>query len=65
MKDILRAATRTVNHLLGLFPCVAVLGARQIGKTTLLKQVFPHKHIYDLEKSSDFELISNDPLFFK
>ena len=64
MKDILREHTKTVNHLLSLFPCVAVLGARQIGKTTLLKQVFPTNHIYDLEKSSDFELISDDPLFF-
>jgi predicted AAA+ superfamily ATPase len=64
MKDILREYTKTVNHLLSLFPCVAVLGARQIGKTTLLKQVFPNNLIYDLEKSSDFELISDDPLFF-
>ena len=50
MKDIQRVYAKTVNSLLRLFPCVAVLGARQIGKTALLKQVFPNNLIYMILK---------------
>lgn len=55
-----------VTELLGYFPCVAITGVRQCGKTTLLEQLQPSWKIYDLEKSSDFEIIAREPdLFFR
>lgn len=61
---------RSYEHLLqsylAAFPCVALIGVRQCGKTTLL-QVLPEgwKH-YDLERRADLQLISHDPdLFFR
>ncbi len=47
-----------------MFPVVAVLGARQCGKSTLVKQLFPDWKYYDLERPDDYELISSDPLGF-
>jgi predicted AAA+ superfamily ATPase len=41
-----------------------VLGARQIGKTTLLKRVRPESPFYDLEKQATFQTIKEDPDFF-
>jgi len=64
MQDIERSLVSSVCKLLRLFPCVAVLGARQTGKTTLLSQVLPNAPRFDLEKSSDYETITTDPLFF-
>ena len=55
-----------ITELLGYFPCVAITGVRQCGKTTLLQQLPPLWKIYDLEKSSDFDIIARDPdLFFR
>ncbi len=54
------------NECLALFPCVAVIGVRQCGKTTLLNMLGKEWRRYDLEKGNDFELISQDPdLFFR
>lgn len=64
MHDIKRAVLPTVKRLLKTFPCVAIIGARQVGKTTLLKQVMPKALFFDLEKRADFELIQRDPDFF-
>lgn len=36
-------------------------GARQTGKTTLLKQLFPKVRYYDLLKSEEFERLSRQP----
>lgn len=44
-------------HLLDSVPCVAILGARQVGKTTLAKALAdswgPDVHLFDLERPSD------------
>lgn len=64
MHDIKRVYTEAVRYLLKKFPCVAVLGARQTGKTTLIKQILPEAMFFDLEKESDYQRINNDPLFF-
>jgi len=53
-----------VIKLLEMFPAVAVLGARQCGKSTFVKQLLPNWKYYDLERPDDFELISSDPLGF-
>ena len=55
-----------IKELLGYFPCIAITGVRQCGKTTLLNQLPPQWKIYDLEKGSDFDIINRDPdLFFR
>jgi len=64
MHDIKRSAVSAVSYLLKHFPCVVVLGARQVGKTTLLKQVLPNKPFFDLESRTDCERIQRDPEFF-
>lgn len=64
MHNIKRTAQASILYLLQHFPCVAVIGARQVGKTTLLKQALPNGPFFDLEKRSDFERISRDPDFF-
>ena len=40
---------------------VMFFGARQTGKTTLLKQLFPSARYYDLLKSDEFERLSRSP----
>ena len=63
MKRFYEAA---IFELLSLFPCVAIVGVRQCGKTTLLQQLPKTWTLYDLEKGDDFEIISHDPdLFFR
>ena len=46
------------------FPVVCVVGARQVGKTTLLQQSMPGAAYFDLQNRSDYERISSDPNFF-
>ena len=64
MYGIKRTAVSSLCYLLERFPCVAVIGARQVGKTTLLKQALPDAPFFDLEKRLDFERIHHDPDFF-
>ncbi len=47
-----------------MFPAVAVVGARQCGKTTLVRTLRPDWLYIDLEKPSDFNRIESDPEFF-
>ena len=64
MHDMERMYEKLLFELLELFPCVAVVGVRQCGKTTLLKQLSSSWQLFDLEKSSDLEIISRDPDLF-
>ena len=50
--------------LLDEFPVLAILGARQVGKTTLSKQLGPNWKYFDLENPNDFEFITHDPVYF-
>lgn len=43
---------------------MAVVGVRQCGKTTLMQQLPAEWQLFDLEKASDFEVISRDPDLF-
>ena len=55
-----------LNELLTLFPCVALTGVRQSGKTTTLQTLSTPWQCFDLEKVSDYALIAQDPdLFFR
>jgi len=46
------------------FPCVVILGPRQCGKTTLLGTLDAGWRRFDLERQSDFDVISRDPDLF-
>ncbi len=63
---IKRHYTELLFEYLDLFPCVAILGARQCGKTSLLQDLPEPWKRYDMEKMDDFNRISRDPdLFFR
>jgi len=59
-----RAIEKKINRLLELFPVVAIVGPRQCGKSTLVKQLRPDWKYYDLESPDDYQLISSDPVAF-
>ncbi len=49
-----------VNRLLEMFPVVAVIGPRQCGKSTLVRDLRPDWKYYDLESPDDYQLITED-----
>ena len=59
-----RHAFPLLQELLRLFPCVALLGVRQCGKTTLLRELPPDWRLFDMEKLADHEAIARDPDLF-
>ncbi len=64
MSGIKRNLAPKIQKLLYIFPVVVILGARQVGKTTLSKDLFPTWKYFDLEKPDDFELIHRSPALF-
>ena len=50
-------------HLAKQFPAVLILGARQVGKTTLARQTFANYAYLDLEDSVTYDLFAEDPRF--
>lgn len=67
---IKRIAEKELVSILKFFPAVAILGPRQSGKTTLVKQLTKHfskkKTVYiDLENPDDAARLDNPTLFFK
>lgn len=56
-----RNIAASIKSLLDSFPAVVILGARQVGKSTLLKALLPDARFFDLERRSDFQRISDDP----
>ena len=68
MIEIARQVHDRLKALLGRFPSVALLGPRQVGKTTLAEQVadeLGHKAVYvDLELPSDRAELSDPELYF-
>ncbi len=64
MSGVKRACIKAIRDLLSRFPCVVVLGARQIGKTTLLRQVYAEAPFFDLERPVDYDRVSYDCEFF-
>ncbi len=59
-----RQYQKLLTERLADFPCVALLGVRQCGKTTLLETLGEEWQRFDLERGSDFDLISRDPDLF-
>jgi uncharacterized protein len=61
-----RAYASLLQEYLSYFPCVAVLGPRQCGKTTLLHTLGDNWQFFDLERMSDHQVVARDPdLFFR
>lgn len=58
-----RLAVERLRHLAGEFPAVLVLGARQVGKTTLARAAFPGHAYIDLEAPRLRELFDEDAVF--
>jgi uncharacterized protein len=56
-----REAQGSLRNLMKLFPCACILGARQVGKTTLAKAAFPKAKYYDLESPTLRERIRLNP----
>jgi predicted AAA+ superfamily ATPase len=66
MQGMRRKYEKLLKEYISFFPCAALIGSRQCGKTTLLKTLSNDWHIYDLEKQSDFQNLIRDPdLFFR
>jgi uncharacterized protein len=53
-----------IRELMLQFPVVALIGARQIGKTTLAEFLAPDFKYIDLEKPSHYDRLANDTEFF-
>ena len=61
-----RSYENLLKEYLTYFPAVAIIGPRQSGKTTLLQCLEKNWTVYDLERQSDFQQISQDyDLFFR
>ena len=58
-----RAAITRLEELWSQFPGVLILGARQVGKTTLARQCFPSIPYCDLEDPNLTRLFGEDPVF--
>lgn len=59
-----RNIQQRLEQALARFPVVVILGARQSGKTTLARSTRPGWNYFDLERGSDFDLITRDFDFF-
>lgn len=65
---IIRIAEKKIIDLLHGFPCVAIIGPRQVGKTTLAKQIkkrYKSSIYLDLELTRDYEKLDDPETFLK
>ncbi|MCD4731096.1 MAG: ATP-binding protein [Bacteroidales bacterium] len=63
-----RLSKNKISDLLKGFPCVAIIGPRQVGKTTLAKQIqkgYDSTLYLDLELRNDFEKLEDAETFLK
>ncbi len=58
-----RLCTQRLQQLVQQFPAVLILGARQVGKTTLARLTFPGLPYCDLEDPATQALFVEDPRF--
>lgn len=65
---ILRSALAHLHQLLAEFPAVAILGPRQVGKTTIAMEVvdrFPGSTYLDLESPADTSKLTDPAAYFR
>lgn len=66
MLGMKRSCERLLHLYLEEFPCVALIGVRQCGKTTLLGTLPANWKRYDLERRADYQVVARDPdAFFR
>ena len=58
-----RLASERLQYLARQFPAVLILGARQVGKTTLARSAFADHRYIDLEDPNTRALFAQDPRF--
>jgi len=56
-----KGSIKAIQSLLAVFPVTAILGPRQVGKTTLSK-AFQPQYIFDLENPRDMAILDNPQL---
>lgn len=59
-----REISKKIQVLSTQFPIIVLTGARQVGKSSLLKKLFPHYHYIALDLPSDAALADQDPITF-
>ncbi len=64
LQGMKRAYEPLLKEYLRTFPCVAIIGPRQCGKTTLLKTLPREWKRFDLERASDQQVAARDPELF-
>jgi predicted AAA+ superfamily ATPase len=64
MQGMDRLYEHILKQYLSIFPCVAILGPRQCGKTTLLSTLAPNWRRWDLEAAADYDAVATDPDLF-
>jgi uncharacterized protein len=65
---ITRDKAQHIESALSIFPAIAIIGARQVGKTTLVRSLLgnmPDVVYLDLERPSDLDKLQNAELFFR
>ena len=55
-----RAYKKLLKEYIDFFPCTAIISPRQCGKTTFLESLPRGWKLFDLEKQSDFQIITQD-----
>jgi hypothetical protein len=58
-----RIAAKRLRAIARRSPVAVILGARQVGKSTLARLAFPDYTFFDLEDPRDAARVSADPLF--
>ena len=65
--NLKRVVYKNIRQLVAAFPAVGILGARQVGKTTLAKQLAEEKDVksiyLDLERPQDLSRLSDPELY--
>src|SRR4051812_25072591 len=61
---IKRLLRPSLERLAGTRPCIVLSGARQTGKTSLLKRVFPDYRFVTLDLPADAEEAEKEPALF-
>ncbi|MDL1970558.1 MAG: ATP-binding protein [Candidatus Desulfofervidaceae bacterium] len=61
---IKRVFAKPIKKSLEFFPVVAVVGARQTGKTTLVQNEFPERRYFSLDSPSIREVLQREPYSF-
>ena len=64
MSELNRTSLHTLQYLLSNHAGVVLLGARQVGKTTLARQLLPSARYVDLERDRDYDRTQPNPVLF-